>query len=128
MARPWERKFLGFSFTNHRKPKRRIAPTALQRFKEKIRELTRRTRGVSLEQLVTSLSRYLQGWRGYFGACETPSVLRDLDSWVHRRLRAFLWKQWRRGGNKFAEAPQRASLTRSCGSNCRKLSRPVADQ
>lgn len=107
VARPWERKFLGFSFTNHRKPKRRIAPKALERFKENIRELTRRTRGVSLTQMVTSLSRYLQGWRGYFGVCETPSVLRDLDSWVHRRLRAFLWKQWRRGGTKFAELRKR---------------------
>lgn len=107
VARPWERKFLGFSFTNHRKPKRRIAPKALERFKEKIRELTCRTRGISFTQMVTNLSRYLLGWRGYFGACETPSVLRDLDSWIHRRLRAFLWKQWRRRGNKFAELRKR---------------------
>jgi len=107
VARPWGRKFLGFSFTNHRQPKRRIAPKALERFKEKIRELTRRTKGVSLEQMVTKLSRYLQGWRGYFGACETPSVLRHLDSWIHRRLRAFLWKQWRKGRKKFAELRKR---------------------
>lgn len=107
VARPWERKFLGFSFTRHRQPKRRIAPKALERFKAKILELTRRTKGVSLEQMVTALSRYLQGWRGYFGACETPSVLRDLDSWIHRRLRAFLWKQWRRGKTKFAELRKR---------------------
>lgn len=107
VARPWERKFLGFSFTNHRQPKRRIAPKALERFKAKIRELTCRTGGISLTQMVTNLSRYLLGWRGYFGACETPRVLRDLDSWVHRRLRAFLWKQWRRGGNKFAELRKR---------------------
>jgi RNA-directed DNA polymerase len=107
VARPWERKFLGFSFTRHRQPKRRIAPQALERFKEKILELTRRTKGVSLEQMVTALSRYLQGWRGYFGACETPSILRDLDSWIHRRLRAFLWKQWRTGRKKFAELRKR---------------------
>jgi RNA-directed DNA polymerase len=107
VARPWERKFLGFSFTSHRQPKRRIAPKALERFKAKIIELTRRTKGVSLEQMVTALSRYLQGWRGYFGACETPSVLRNLDSWVHRRLRAFLWKQWRTGRKKFAELRKR---------------------
>lgn len=107
VARPWERKFLGFSFTNHRIPKRRIAPKALERFKEKIRELTRRTRGISLEQMVTSLSSYLHGWRGYFGHCETLSVLRDLDSWIHRRLRAFLWKQWRQGRTRFAELRKR---------------------
>ena len=107
VARPWERKFLGFSFTNHRTPKRRIAPKALKRFKEKIRELTRRTRGISLEQMVASLSSYLHGWRGYFGTCETPSILRDLDSWIHRRLRAFLWKQWRQGPTRFAELRKR---------------------
>jgi RNA-directed DNA polymerase len=107
VARPWDRKFLGFSFTRGKVPKRRIAPKALERFKAKVRELTRRTRGISLEQMVTNLSRYLQGWRGYFAYCETPSVLKDLDSWVHRRLRAFLWKQWRRGKTKFAELRKR---------------------
>jgi RNA-directed DNA polymerase len=107
VARPWERKFLGFSFTNHRQPKRRIAPKALERFKAKVRELTRRVRGVSLEQMAQTLSSYLRGWRGYFGTCETPYVLRDLDSWIHRRLRAFLWKQWRRGRKKFAELHKR---------------------
>ena len=107
VARPWERKFLGFSFTNGKVPKRRIAAKALDRFKAKVRELTRRTRGVSLEQMVTKLSRYLQGWRGYFAYCETPSVLKTLDSWVHRRLRAFVWKQWRRGNRKFAELRKR---------------------
>jgi RNA-directed DNA polymerase len=107
VARPWERKFLGFSFTNHRKPKRRIAPKALERFREKIRELTSRTKGISLQQMVTTLSQYLLGWRGYFSACETPSVLRDLDSWIHRRLRAFLWKQWRHSGARVAELRKR---------------------
>lgn len=107
VARPWERKFLGFSFTNGKAPKRRIAPKALDRFKAKVRELTRRTRGVSLEQMATNLSRYLQGWRGYFTYCETPSVLKSLDSWVHRRLRAFVWKQWRRGKTRFAELRKR---------------------
>lgn len=107
VARPWERKFLGFSFTRGKAPKRRIATKALDRFKAKVRELTRRTRGISLEQMVTHLSRYLQGWRGYFAYCETPSVLKDLDSWTHRRLRAFVWKQWRRGKTKFAELRKR---------------------
>jgi RNA-directed DNA polymerase len=107
VARPWERKFLGFSFTSAKVPKRRIAPKALTRFKERVRELTRRTRGISLEQMVGTLSRYLQGWRGYFSYCETPSVLRDLDSWLQRRLRAVAWRQWRRGRTKFAELRKR---------------------
>src|SRR6266404_7336808 len=75
VARPWERKFLGFSFTNGRVPKRRIAPKAVARFKERVRELTRRTRGVSTERMAGDLTRYLRGWVGCFGQGETPSVL-----------------------------------------------------
>jgi RNA-directed DNA polymerase len=107
VARPWERKFLGFSFTWHREPQRRIAPQAILRFKERIRELTRRTRGVSVERMAEDLSRYLRGWQGYFGFCQTPYVLRDLEYWLRRRLRAFLWKQWKRGTVRFAELTQR---------------------
>src|SRR6202043_1314798 len=79
VARPWERKFLGFSFTANRAPKRRIAPKAVVRFKEKVRELTRRTRGVSTERMTEELARYLRGWLGYFGKCETPFVLEELE-------------------------------------------------
>ena len=103
VARPWERKFLGFTFTSHPEPKRRIAPQALVRFRERVRELTRRTRGVSLAQMVAQLSKYLTGWRGYYGFCQTASVLRDLDSWIHRRLRAVVWKQWKHGSTRYAE-------------------------
>ena len=103
VARPWARKFLGFSFTNARTPKRRIAPKALERFKERVKELTQRNGGVSLEQMVKRLTVYLTGWRSYFGFCETPSVLEDLDSWIRRRLRCVAWKQWKRGRTRFAE-------------------------
>ena len=107
VARPWDRKFLGFSFTRNRTPKRRIAPQSLKRFKKRVRELTRRTRGISLEQMVSQLSRYLVGWRGYFGFCETKSVLRYLDSWIRRRLRCVVWKQWKRGRTRFKELRNR---------------------
>ncbi len=107
VARPWERKFLGFSFTLRREPQRRIAPKAILRFRERIRELTRRTRGVSIEKMAGELGRYLTGWQGYFGFCQTPSVLIDLDQWTRRRLRSFLWKQWKRGSVRFAELTQR---------------------
>lgn len=103
VAKPGERKFLGFSFTGGKEPRRRIAPQALARFKARVRELTRRTKGASLGQIVETLSRYLTGWRGYFGFCQTPSVLRALDAWVRRRLRAIAWKQWKRGKRRFAE-------------------------
>jgi RNA-directed DNA polymerase len=107
VARPAERKFLGFSFTSGRQPKRRIAPKSLMRFKKRIRELTKRNRGVSLERMVEQLRLYLTGWRGYFGFCQMPSVLRDLDSWIGRRLRCFQWKQWKRGTTRFAELRKR---------------------
>ena len=103
VAKPNVRKFLGFSFTSGREPRRRIAPQAIARFKAKVRELTRRTCGQSLAQIAKELSLYLIGWRGYFGFCQTPSMLRRLDEWLRRRLRAIAWKQWKRGTTRFAE-------------------------
>jgi RNA-directed DNA polymerase len=103
VARPWERKFLGFSFTWSQEPRRRIAPKAVLRFKGRVRELTSRTRGVSIERMAEELARYLQGWIGYFGKCETPSVLQNLEEWTRRRLRSVIWKQWKRGSVRFTE-------------------------
>jgi len=103
VRRPAERKFLGFSISNAREPKRRIAAKALVRFKRKVRELTQRTRGISIEQMTKQLSGYLRGWKSYFGFCETPSVLETLDQWIRRRLRSVIWKQWKRGTLRFAE-------------------------
>jgi RNA-directed DNA polymerase len=107
VARPWERKFLGFSFTWNREPKRRIAPKAVERFKERVREQTRRTKGVSIERMAEELARYLRGWIGYFGRCQTPSVLQGLEEWTRRRLRSAIWKQWKRGTVRFAELRKR---------------------
>jgi RNA-directed DNA polymerase len=101
VARPVERKFLGFSFTL-REAKRRIAAKAIVRFKQKVRELTGRTRGISIEQMTKELASYLRGWRSYFGFCETPTVLASLDQWIRRRLRSMIWKQWQRGRVRFA--------------------------
>src|ERR1700716_1988617 len=75
-ARPRDRKFLGFSFTTGTEPKRRIAPKALYRCKQKIRELTRRTRGISVEQMAKGTGYLLMRVEGILGFCETPSVLR----------------------------------------------------
>ena len=107
VARPGVRKFLGFSFTNAAIPKRRIAPKAVERFKERIWELTSRTRGVSIERMAEELTRYFRGWIGYFGKCETPSVLEGLEQWARRRLRSVIWKQWKRGSARFAELRKR---------------------
>src|ERR1700686_2101975 len=109
VARPQERKFLGFSFTTGPEVKRAIAPKALDRFKERIREITRKGRGRSMEQVVEKLARYVRGWRGYFGFCETPSVLRRLDSWVRRRVRCAFWRQWKTGRKRYAELVRRGA-------------------
>ena len=107
VAKPSVRKFLGFGFTGGREPRRRIASQAIDRLKARVRELTRRTGGQSLSQVARELSRYLIGWRGYFGFCETPSVLYELDCWVRRRLRAIAWTQWKHGRNRFAKLRRR---------------------
>jgi RNA-directed DNA polymerase len=107
VARPQERKFLGFSFTGGREPKRRIAPQALLRCKRKVRELTRRTRGISVEQMTKELAAYLCGWKAYFGFCQTPSVLHRLARWMRHRLRSMIWKQWKCGKVRFRNLRQR---------------------
>jgi RNA-directed DNA polymerase len=107
VAKPNVRKFLGFSFTGGKQPRRRIAPQAIDRLKARVRELTRRTGGQSLSQVAKELSLYLTGWRGYFGFCETPSVLRELDQWIRRRLRAIAWKQWKRGRTRYKKLRRR---------------------
>jgi RNA-directed DNA polymerase len=106
VARPQERRFLGFSFTGGAEPRRRIAPKALLRCKQRVRELTRRTRGISLEQMTKELASYLRGWKSYFGYCQTTSVLHGLDQWIRRRLRSVIWKQKKRRSSwRLANSP-----------------------
>src|ERR1700704_1697264 len=95
VARPQERKFLGFSFSAGPDIKRTIAPKSLERFKRRIREITRRAKGVSIKTTMEELATYMRGWRGYFGFCETPEVLVALTRWVRLRLRAALLRQWK---------------------------------
>jgi RNA-directed DNA polymerase len=94
VARPQERKFLGFSFTAGPEVKRIIAPKALDRFKQRIREITRRAKSVSMTTTMEELAPYMRGWLSYFGFCETPEVLMSLTRWVRLRLRDALWRQW----------------------------------
>ena len=128
--RPGNRKFLGFSFTTRRK--RSIALSSKAKFRKRIRELTKRNRGSSLKRVVSELRRYLLGWRGYFGFCQTPSVLRDFDSWIHRRLRCYAWKQWKTGQRRFAElrrlgiSKDLAAQTAGSRKGCWHLSRSPA--
>ncbi len=121
VARPQVRKFLGFSFTAGPEVKRAIAPKALDRFKARIREVTRRAKGVSIETTIEELAPYMRGWRSYFGFCETPDVLVYLTRWVRLRLRAALWRQWKTPRRRRAALlalgvrPQLASHTAGSG-------------
>src|SRR3979411_2577060 len=90
VARPQERKFLGFSFTTGPDIKRKIAPKSLERFKRRIRDITQRVKGVSMKTTMEELAPYMRGWRNFFGFCETPEVVVALTRWVRARLRAAL--------------------------------------
>jgi RNA-directed DNA polymerase len=107
VARPQERKFLGFSFTGGPQPRRRIAPQSVKRFKERIREITRWTKGMDVKRVVGKLAVYLQGWQSYYGFCETPTVLEELSGWIRRRLRSAFWRQWKRGRKRYEELRKR---------------------
>jgi RNA-directed DNA polymerase len=95
VARRQERRFLGFSFSAGLEVKRVIAPKALDRFKRRIREITQRAKGISMETTMEELAPYMRGWRSYFGFCETPELLIHLTRWVRLRLRAAMWRQWK---------------------------------
>lgn len=94
--RPWKRKFLGFSFLSNKQANIRLAPKTLERFKEKVRELTSRTKPISIEERIRLLNRYLLGWVGYFKMASAKGHCEALDQWIRRRLRMCLWKQWKR--------------------------------
>jgi RNA-directed DNA polymerase len=96
--RPWKRAFLGFTFTKRRPNRRKTSDKALHQFKEEIRRMTGRTRGVTFMKVIKELKSYLTGWKLYFGFAEAKSVFQNLDSWIRRRLRCYLWKQWGRSG------------------------------
>ena len=101
--RPWNRKFLGFSFLRDKKATIRLAPQTISRFKEKVRELTNRTRLMSMENRIMQLNRYLMGWIGYFRLASVKGHCEKFDQWIRRRLRMCLWKQWKRVRTRIRE-------------------------
>jgi RNA-directed DNA polymerase len=109
VARVWERKFLGYSFwvAPGKLVKRRVAPKALENFKERIRQITSRNGGRSLAKVVEELRSYLLGWKAYFRLADTPGVFHDLDQWIARRLRMVQLKQWKRGRTAYREMRRR---------------------
>src|SRR3954465_12153761 len=134
VARSGERKFLGFTISNDPEPTRQIAAKALEKFKARVRELTCRTLGVSVPQLIAPLARYLIGWRGYFGFCQTPIVLHNLDAWIRRRLRMYIWRQWKNGRTRYAQLRRlgvshfHAGIAAGTGSGFWRMARHVTVQ
>lgn len=97
VAKPRTRKFLGLRIVGRGvKSFISIAPKSLRRFKDEVRRITRRNRGVSLGRVLTDLRRYTEGWAAYFCVARTPSVYKELDGWIRRRLRCYIYKQWKK--------------------------------
>lgn len=103
VARPWHRKFLGFSFLSQKQATIRLAPKSLSAFKERVRELTNRTWSISMEERISRLNCFLMGWLGYFRLASAKKHLQRLDQWIRRRLRMCLWKQWKRVRTRIRE-------------------------
>ena len=96
VARPWKRKFLGFSVTSQKQTKLRLAPRTIEKFKEKVKEITRGLISTSIGKRIEKLNEYIKGWIGYYYVAEAKEILDDLDKWIRRRLRMCLLKQWKR--------------------------------
>ena len=95
--RPWKRKFLGFSFYNSKDGIRiRIHEKSIKRFKDKVREVTNRSKGISMETRIHRLNQITTGWVNYFGLADARNRMKSLDEWIRRRLRACIWKQWKK--------------------------------
>jgi group II intron reverse transcriptase/maturase len=109
VARVWGRTFLGYSFwvAKGQVVKLRVGAKALKGFKERVRQITSRTGGRSLEQVAGELRAYLLGWKQYFGLADTPKIFHRLDQWIHRRLRMLQLRQWKRGGTVYRELRRR---------------------
>jgi RNA-directed DNA polymerase len=96
VARPWQRKFLGYSMTWHQQPKLKIAEPSRKRFADKVRKALKAGRGQNLKRVIEELNPLLRGWVAYFRLTETKGVLEELDGWIRHKLRALLWRQWKR--------------------------------
>lgn len=96
VARPWNRKFLGYGMTFHKRPKLKVTSAGVKGFKVKLRQILRRGRGRALTTVIEELTPVLRGWANYFRLTETKSVFEDLDGWIRRKLRCIIWRQWKR--------------------------------
>lgn len=119
--RPMNRKFLGFTVSRNG-AKLKVADKALEKLKDRARELTRRTRGITIVRIVAELRETLLGWKAYFGIAEVLSPLRDIDKWVRRKLRCYLWRQWGPAG--YRELRKRGVTVREAWNTSRSAHGP----
>lgn len=105
--RPWKRKFLGYTFTRHYQPKFKVAPESVKRFKGRLREMLRQARGRSLWRTLGEFRPVLVGWVSYYRKAEVRNTFEDLDQWIRRKLRAILWRQWKRNWTRAKELIRR---------------------
>ncbi len=96
VARPWDRKFLGYSMTFHRQPKLKVAPAVVDRMKGKLRKICRAGRGHNIRKVIEELTPVLRGWVNYFKLAEVKGIFEELDGWIRRKFRCILWRQWKR--------------------------------
>ncbi len=107
VARPWERKFLGYSVTTHRQPKLKVAKESIKRFKDKLQRAFRVGRGRNLRAQLADLAAVLRGWVSYYRLAEVKGIFEELDQWLRRRLRLILWRQWKRPRTRLKELRRR---------------------
>ena len=107
VARPWERKFLGYSVTTHHQPKLKVAKESVKRFKDKLRQAFGMGRGRNLRAQLEDLAAVLRGWASYYRLAEVKGIFEDLDQWIRRKLRAILWRQWKRWPTRIREMRRR---------------------
>ena len=99
--RPWKRKFLGYTVTNHYSPRLKPTPQSVKRAKDRIREITQKGRGRNILQVIKEVNQFTRGWVGYFRLATVKRAFDDLDQWLRRRLRKILWEQWKKPKTRF---------------------------
>jgi RNA-directed DNA polymerase len=107
VARPWERKYLGYSMTGHKQPRLKVAGSSIKRLKAKVRVIFREGRGRSLSQVIKELNTLLRGWMQYFRLAEVKGIFEELDGWIRRKLRCLIWLQWKRPKTRAKELIKR---------------------
>lgn len=96
VARPWDRKFLGYSMTFHKQSRLKVASAVVDRFKGKLREMFRAARGRNIGYVINEMTPVLRGWVNYFRLAEVRGIFEQLDEWIRRKLRCIIWRQWKR--------------------------------